>query len=758
LQFSVLVACGLALGAVQPLAGQTTVRIRDIQGSAHTSPRVNQTVSGVPGIVTALASNGFYLQDPSPDSNVSTSEGIFVFTGSTPTVAVGDSVTVGGTVTEFRFSNATNDLTVTQITNPTISLVSRNNPLPAAIVIGSGGRIPPTTVITDDSSGNVNSSPFDPGSDGIDFYESLEGMRVQVNSAVVVGPNVDSNEFVVLGDSGNNAGVRSPRGGIVIQAFDFNPERIFVSPTSTPPRLSVGARFTGAIVGVLTYNNSNFKIIPTASLPSVTASSLSGEVSALTPSTGRLTIASFNVENLNPNSASDPNGNRFTRIGQIVVNNLRSPDILCLQEVQDSSGTSNNGIVDATTTLNTLLSAISTAGGPAYQFRQINPVDGADGGAPGGNIRSVFLFNPARVGFVDRSGGGSTTANSVVNSSGQPQLQFSPGRIDPNNSAFNGSRKPLAAEFTFDGQKVFAVCNHFNSKGGDTPLFGDKQPPILNSEAQRTSQATIVRNFVASILSIDPNARVVVLGDLNDFEFANPVITLAGTVLNNLTELLPTGERYTFNFQGNSQTLDHILVSGALTSGTEVDIVHVNSEFAAQVSDHDPVLARLAVASAPAVSQLIGNPGFENGSANPAPWVATANVIDNTTSQPARSGAWKAWLNGYGTTFTDTLRQTVTIPANASSATLTFYLKVTTAETTTTVAYDTLRLQIRNSSGTVLATLATYSNLNASSGYVQRSFNLNSYRGQTVQIHFVGTEDSSLATSFFLDDFALNSQ
>jgi kumamolisin len=161
----------------------------------------------------------------------------------------------------------------------------------------------------------------------------------------------------------------------------------------------------------------------------------------------------------------------------------------------------------------------------------------------------------------------------------------------------------------------------------------------------------------------------------------------------------------------------------------------------------------------PTSSQLLGNPGFENGSANPAPWATTAAVINNAASPPSRTGAWKAWLDGYGSARTDTLQQTVTIPASATSATLNFYTYISTAETTTTTAYDTLKVQVRNSSGTVLATLATYSNLNKTNGaYVLRSFNLSAYKGQTVQIYLVGTEDSSLQTSFVVDDFALNSQ
>jgi len=153
--------------------------------------------------------------------------------------------------------------------------------------------------------------------------------------------------------------------------------------------------------------------------------------------------------------------------------------------------------------------------------------------------------------------------------------------------------------------------------------------------------------------------------------------------------------------------------------------------------------------------QLLSNPGFENGLSNPV-WIFSPAVIDNGTAQAPHTGSWKAWLNGFGSVHTDTLLQQVSIPATATSASLSFWRHIGTAETTTTVVYDTLKVQIRNSSGTVLTTLATYSNLNAGAGYAQVSFDLSAYKGQTIQLYLLGTEDSSLATSFVVDDFVLN--
>lgn len=151
-------------------------------------------------------------------------------------------------------------------------------------------------------------------------------------------------------------------------------------------------------------------------------------------------------------------------------------------------------------------------------------------------------------------------------------------------------------------------------------------------------------------------------------------------------------------------------------------------------------------------TQLMKNGGFESAGAN---WTATSGVISKDSSYAARSGSYKAWLNGYGSAHTDTLYQQVSLPASASTATLSFWLRVASDETTTTQAYDTLQIQIRNSSGTVLSTLASYSNLNKGSTYLSKSFDVSAYKGQTIRIYFLGKEGSVTATSFLIDDVSL---
>ncbi|HET6211162.1 MAG TPA: PKD domain-containing protein, partial [Jatrophihabitans sp.] len=153
-------------------------------------------------------------------------------------------------------------------------------------------------------------------------------------------------------------------------------------------------------------------------------------------------------------------------------------------------------------------------------------------------------------------------------------------------------------------------------------------------------------------------------------------------------------------------------------------------------------------------SQLLGNPGFETGT--PAPWTSTTGVVSNNTTEPARTGSWKAWLDGYGTTHTDTLSQTVSLPTGCTNYKFNFYMHIDTAETTTTTKYDTLKLQALDTSGNVLANLYTYSNLNANTGYSLHTFTLTSYAGQTITLKFTGTEDSQKQTSFVLDDTSVN--
>ncbi|MGH2813458.1 MAG: lamin tail domain-containing protein, partial [Actinomycetota bacterium] len=483
-------------GATNACVVFTPLAIHDIQGAAHLSPHRGEPVQTT-GVVTAVRSNGFYLQDPTSDAEEATSEGILVFTSSAPTVLVGDAASVKGFVAEFRPGGPdTANLTTTELITPQVAVSSSGNPLPVATVIGTGGRVPPSEVIEDDATGDVETSGvFDPATDGIDFYESLEGMRVQVNDAIAVGPRNDFGEIPVIGDGGANASVRTPRGGIIIRPNDFNPERVILDDTLLPtPLVHVADGFTTPVVGVLDYSFGNFKLNVTSALTPVEGG-LQREVTAPVGKK-EIAVATYNVENLDP---GDP-PSQFAGLAEIIVQNLRAPDIISVEEIQDNNGPVDDSVTDASVTWNMLVAAIQAAGGPDYEYRQIDPVDDADGGQPGGNIRVGFLFRPDRgVKFIDRPGGDATTPTEVIDHPSGPRLSLSPGRVDPNNPAWSvpeGVRKPLAGEFKARGQKLFVIANHWKSKGGDDPLFGRFQPPQRVTEGQRNAEAQVVKDFV----------------------------------------------------------------------------------------------------------------------------------------------------------------------------------------------------------------------------------------------------------------------
>ena len=583
-----------------------TVAIYDIQGAGHTSPFVNQLVKTT-GIVTAVDDNGFYLQDATGDGDIATSDAIFVFTDGAPGVNVGDELEVEGTVSEFTpGGTSTRNLSTTQISgSPSITTLSSGNTLPAATIIGNGGRVPPSQNIDDDAFGE-----FDPVNDGIDFFESIEGMRVTAKDLVAVsGTNRFGETFAVV-DNGASATGISSRGTLNISPDDFNPEKIQIDPDSgvldINPTVNTGDSL-GDVTGVVSYSFGNFEIIPTEDFTAnIQSANLQPEITTLNGNDDQLTIATYNVLNLDPNDGdgdSDIANGRFNAIAQQIVTNLDSPDIIGLQEIQDNNGSVNDDITAADQTLQLLVDAIAAAGGPTYEFIDNTFIgDDASGGQPGGNIRTGFLYNPERVDLV---------AGSVqpVGSQGEGE-------------AFNGARLPLAATFEFNDEEVTVVNNHFSSKGGSAPILGVEQdfaalqedPTVNGSLDERREQAQAVNNFVDNTLANDADANIVVLGDLNEFEFVSPVQILEGTtvstnggqdtvpggdaVLTNLTDTIPEDERYSFNFQGNSQQLDHILVSGSLAENAEVDIVHVNSEFAAtssRASDHDPIVARFTI-------------------------------------------------------------------------------------------------------------------------------------------------------------------
>ncbi|MCB5179942.1 endonuclease/exonuclease/phosphatase family protein [Streptomyces antimicrobicus] len=582
-------------GAAETDAAAGSIRIHDIQGTTRVSPLVGKQVTDVEGIVTGVrtyGSKGFWIQDPDADDDAATSEGVFVFTSSAPTVAVGDAVKVSGLVGEYVPGGLNSgNQSITQISKPTVTVVSSGNALPAPTPINEY-TVPAEYAPAGDpaAGGSINGLTLDPARYALDHYESLEGMNVAIGTSRVVGATDPHAELWVTVKGWEN---NTRRGGTLYGSYESqNTGRLQIqqlAPLAQQPFpvANVGDRLTGTTEGPLDFNQFGGYTLVARTLGTVQSKNLEREKTK-PQAEGELAVATYNVENLDP---TDPQ-EKFDALAKAVVENLASPDILALEEIQDDNGAKNDGTVSAGQTLTKFTAAIAAAGGPAYQWRSVDPANNKDGGEPGGNIRQVFLFNPARVSFIDRAAGDATTATGVTQEQGKAALTHSPGRIDPANPAWADSRKPLAGEFVFRGRTVFVIANHFGSKGGDESLTSHHQPPVRSSEAKRLLQAQAVNGFVKQLLAADKNANVIALGDINDFEFSatTKALTDGGALFPAITAL-PKSERYSYVFQGNSQVLDQILTSPAIKKFA-YDSVHINAEFADQNSDHDPQVLR----------------------------------------------------------------------------------------------------------------------------------------------------------------------
>ena len=221
-----------------------------------------------------------------------------------------------------------------------------------------------------------------------------------------------------------------------------------------------------------------------------------------------------------------------------------------------------------------LIEAIEKAGGPSYQYVDVAPENNQDGGAPGANIRVGFLYNPKRVDYNKSEA------------------------IGKGNELFKDTRKSLAGYFTFkeNEQKILLIGNHLNSKRGDQPLYGSHQPASFASAMKRDQLAQTIATYVDKAVKSDPSLKVVMTGDFNDFEFSNTLAILEGKQLVNLVKTHPAEDRYSYFYQGNSETLDHILVSKDLAKNAVFDMIHINAMFMQEdgrASDHDPVMVQL---------------------------------------------------------------------------------------------------------------------------------------------------------------------
>lgn len=571
----VVIDRGTATGTIvndDPVA----LSIGQIQGEGHSSAYINQTVA-TNGVVTAVDSNGFYLQSAVGDGNDRTSDAIFVFTSTKPTVLVGDEATVRGKVAEY--AGDAKGLTVTQIVTPTVTVASHGNALPAAVLIGTGGVLPPAHTIDHDPL-----THYDPANDGIDFWESLEGMRVTIDAPQAVSNTNSYGETDVVASHGVGATGMNDRGGITIApnadgTIDYNPEKIQIDDDSAifagfKPGYTIGDQLS-SVTGIVHYSFDNYEVLVTEAVTVTKDVTLTKEVTQLQGDANHLSIAAYNLENL------DTSDNKFDVLASNIVYNLRAPDILAVQEIQDADGAGTGSDLSGTVTAQGLIDSIYAQSGLRYAYVEIAPTTAnSSGGEPNGNIRNGFFYNVDRVSYVEGSAALIT------------------------GSAYSNSRNPLVAQFEFAGQKITAIDVHFTSRGGSDPLWGNTQPPADAGDAARTAQAAGVKAYIQEHLADDPSLNVAVLGDWNGFYFENAQTQLTdpakGGVLTNLNTLLNPEERYSYMFGGNAQQIDNILVTGGLLTNAQYDSVHLNSQFGEdRPTDHDPQLALLQLGMAP---------------------------------------------------------------------------------------------------------------------------------------------------------------
>ena len=595
--------------AAQVTAPKEVKNIGEVQGESHQSPLVGKEVVINNVVVTKTdEGKGFYVQDKVSDNNPRTSDAVYV--ASREKVVSGDLLRVQGTVKEGymeeysvkqgqTFKKPAGSLTVTQIINATITKLGKAE-LPKALNISE--KMPKDVV-------DNTPTKYNPETEALDYWESLEGMLVEVTKPKVTGPQYKGDIYVLPGDYKgqklNNIGGVNLRPGV---------QNTEVLPVTVGNDFVAKAKdyFNENITGVVTYKNKTYKIYPN-SVPKLQDGGLKREVSKIYPAEDKLTIASYNIENFsaNNNGHDETPEEKVDKIANSFIKEVHSPDIITLIEVQDNNGGVNDGTVDGVKSGEKLAQRIKSLGGPDYKYTEIAPVDGKDGGKPGANIRVAYLYNPKRVTLIGKEKGGSEEAARFVNG----HLEKNPARIDPTSVHFEKVRKSLAAEFEFKGERIVVIANHLKSKLGDDAIYGSNQPSVENTKAKRIEEAKILNAFIKEGLRQNPNLKFVLTGDFNDFEFSDSVKTIVGNELVNLMAEHEQGDRYSYFYRGSNQSLDNILVSKNIKDKVVFSPVHINASFMEEhgrASDHDPVVVQIDFSkpTAPVSPEVKPEPGI----------------------------------------------------------------------------------------------------------------------------------------------------
>ncbi|KAI5923753.1 endonuclease/exonuclease/phosphatase family protein [Camillea tinctor] len=588
--------------------------IAQINGNRFISPYAGQAVSNVTGVVTAKGPSGIWLRSTTPGTDARVSDGLYVYGSAlakNASIAVGDVLVVDGTVSEYRSNSAY--LPLTELTSPTVRAVLGTLDNVAPLVIGKDTLCPPTQQYTQLDQGSVFAVPnneslvsvvnpeLQPDKYGLDFWESLVGQLVTIESPrAVARPNQYGDTWVVgnWATTGDNE-----RTGLTNSLGDGNPEAIIISNpldgSDNPTDGKLGDKLED-ITGIVTQVYGFYSILPLTNITVVSTLSPAAAGPTTLTSSGTcagLTVGSYNVENTYAGDTA-----HIAALARHIAEFMQAPDLLFVQEIQDDNGETNDGTVDSGATLAALADAVQALRPDVgYNYTYVSPVNNADGGAPGGNIRVAYLYRPEVLRLQEGVAGNATQANEVLPG---PALKYNPGLIDPLNEAWANSRKPLVAAWeTVDGSNatLFTVNVHWGSKGGSSSLHGDARPPVNKGVEKRSAQAEVTASFISSLLSADPSAHILTAGDFNEFAFAEPVARFAS--LSGLTDLdeaagTPAAERYTYLYDMNSQELDHVFASPATAAKVQgFEHIHVNTwlSYDDQTSDHDPSVGRFDI-------------------------------------------------------------------------------------------------------------------------------------------------------------------
>ncbi|KXV32317.1 hypothetical protein AD940_14750 [Gluconobacter thailandicus] len=560
----------------------TALTIQQINGVGYYSPYAGVSVTTT-GVVTAVDTNGsigFWVQQADKDQTTVGSAGIFVYAGKTATLpTVGETVTVTGTVTNYSGTSWSKSLTLPEINLVSYSDTGAAYAEIAPTVIGQGGlTVPAASYLGDLEQAidlNKSTASLSPDTNALDFYRTLIGQVITLHDVVATGATA-SNATWVVPDNGN--GLLTPTGALQSTESSINTQRVEIYYDSgVTPGSAISAEVgdkLGDITGVLTYYNGVYELIPTTQV-TVIHTETPAPVTTFHKDEQNLLVSDYNIENFN---ALDPaNADRLAQVAKIIVQNLDSPDVLAIQEIQDDSGVTNDGTVSAEQNLAALVKAIAAADGPTYSWAQVDPANGTQGGVSGGNIRSVFLYNADRV-----------TLKEPVTTIGSEELS----------GTFKNTRLPLVGTFEFNGKDVTLINVHLSSQAGSSELYGATQPPVnhggtTSTVNNRIAQAQYITNYVQNQLSSDPTAKIGILGDFNDVAWSDANQVYANAGLTDMETKEDASNRYTYIYEGNAQSLDHTVGTDGFANAGQFQTLHVNTGQLDAESDHDPSLTLL---------------------------------------------------------------------------------------------------------------------------------------------------------------------